>query len=38
MPESERDSSMMGLGYIPDESFHERRRGLFIKASYLWRL
>jgi hypothetical protein len=27
-----------GAGYRPDPSFRELRRGLFFKASYLWRL
>jgi hypothetical protein len=27
-----------GAGYVPDRAFTETRRGLFFKASYLWRL
>lgn len=27
-----------GAGYLPDRSFLETRRGLFFKASYLWRM
>jgi len=27
-----------GLEYVRDRSFLEMRRGLFFKASYLWRL
>ena len=27
-----------GTGYVPDAGLQETRRGLFFKASYLWRL